>query len=93
MSIACEPLVAIWLSTSTTESSICCKQVAEKHHGEHLKIYVCSKGGGACALKYVIIFAVFLLSYKKFSKLPTKGEIGSGVGGSDPSHKSALSTP
>ena len=56
MSIACEPLVAIWLSTSTTESSICCKQVAEKHHGEHLKIYVCSKGGGGMRSKICYYF-------------------------------------
>ena len=33
----CEPLVAVWLSPSTTEPCICCKQVAEKPRGEHLK--------------------------------------------------------
>ena len=33
----CEPLVAVWLRPSTTESCICCKQVAEKPRGEHLK--------------------------------------------------------
>ena len=34
----CEPLVAAWLRPSTTEPCICCKQVAEKPLGEHLKI-------------------------------------------------------
>ena len=33
----CEPLVAVWLRPSTTEPCICCKQVAEKPRGEHLK--------------------------------------------------------
>ena len=33
----CEPLVAVWLRPSTTEPCICCKQVAEKPSGEHLK--------------------------------------------------------
>ena len=33
----CEPLVAAWLRPSTTEPCICCKQVAEKPRGEHLK--------------------------------------------------------
>ena len=33
----CEPLVAVWLKPSTTEPCICCKQVAEKPRGEHLK--------------------------------------------------------
>ena len=38
----CEPLVAVWLRPSTTEPCICCKQVAEKPRGEHLKMmYVC----------------------------------------------------
>ena len=37
----CEPLVAVWLRPSTTEPCICCKQVAEKPHGEHLKNDVC----------------------------------------------------
>ena len=37
----CEPLVAVWVRPSTTEPCICCKQVAEKPLGEHLKIYVC----------------------------------------------------
>ena len=38
----CEPLVAVWLRPSTTEPCICCKQVAEKPRGEHLKImYIC----------------------------------------------------
>ena len=37
----CEPLVAVWLRPSTTEPCIYCKQVAEKPHGEHLKMYVC----------------------------------------------------
>ena len=32
-----EPLVAVWLRPSTTEPCICCKQVAEKPRGEHLK--------------------------------------------------------
>ena len=35
--IHCEPLVAVWLRPSTTEPCICCKQVAEKPRGEHLK--------------------------------------------------------
>ena len=34
----CEPLVAVWLKPSTTEPCICCKQVAEKPRGEHLKM-------------------------------------------------------
>ena len=34
----CEPLVAVWLRPSTTEPCICCKQVAEKPRGEHLKM-------------------------------------------------------
>ena len=34
----CEPLVAVWLGPSTTEPCICCKQVAEKPRGEHLKM-------------------------------------------------------
>ena len=34
----CEPLVAVWLRPSTTKPCICCKQVAEKPHGEHLKM-------------------------------------------------------
>ena len=34
----CEPLVAVWLRPSITEPGICCKQVAEKPHGEHLKM-------------------------------------------------------
>ena len=33
----CEPPVAVWLRPSTTEPCICCKQVAEKPRGEHLK--------------------------------------------------------
>ena len=33
----CEPLEAVWLRPSTTEPCICCKQVAEKPRGEHLK--------------------------------------------------------
>ena len=38
----CEPLVADWLRPSTLEPCICCKQVAEKPRGEHLKMmYVC----------------------------------------------------
>ena len=38
----CEPLVAVWLRPSTMEPCICCKQVAEKPRGEHLKMmYVC----------------------------------------------------
>ena len=37
----CEPLIAVWLRPSTTEHCICCKQVAEKPCGEHLKTYVC----------------------------------------------------
>ena len=37
----CEPLVAAWLRPSTTEPCICCKQVAEKPRGEHLKNDVC----------------------------------------------------
>ena len=38
----CEPLVAVWLRPSTTESCISCKQVTEKPRGEHLKVmYVC----------------------------------------------------
>ena len=38
----CEPLVAVLLRPSTTEPCICCKQVAEKPRGEHLKMmYVC----------------------------------------------------
>ena len=34
-------LVAVWLRPSTTEPCICCKQVAEKPRGEHLKNDVC----------------------------------------------------
>ena len=34
----CEPLVAVWLRPSTTKPCICCKQVAEKPRGEHLKM-------------------------------------------------------
>ena len=34
----CEPLVAVWLRPSTTGHCICCKQVAEKPRGEHLKM-------------------------------------------------------
>ena len=37
----CEPFVAVWLRPSTTEPCICCKQVAEKPRGEHLKNDVC----------------------------------------------------
>ena len=37
----CEPLVAVWLRPSTTEPCICCKQVAVKPRGEHLKNDVC----------------------------------------------------
>ena len=33
----CEPLVAVSLRPSTTKPCICCKQVAEKPRGEHLK--------------------------------------------------------
>ena len=51
----CEPLVAVWLRPSTTEPCICCKQVAEKPRGEHLKndvcMYVC------CISIYGIYFA------------------------------------
>ena len=36
----CEPLVAVWLRPSTTEPCICCKQVAEKPRGEHLKMMI-----------------------------------------------------
>ena len=32
---------AVWLRPSTTEPCICCKQVAEKPRGEHLKNDVC----------------------------------------------------
>ena len=39
----CEPLVAAWLRPSTTEPCICCKQVAEKPRGEHLKNDVYTK--------------------------------------------------
>ena len=42
----CEPLVAVWLRPSTTEPCICCKQVAEKPRGEHLKNDVMMYGGG-----------------------------------------------
>ena len=38
----CEPLVAVWLRPSTTEPCICCKQVAEKPRGEHLKMMYAS---------------------------------------------------
>ena len=40
----CELLVAVWLRPSTTKPCICCKQVAEKPRGEHLKMMydVCS---------------------------------------------------
>ena len=34
----CEPLVVVWLRPSTTGPCICCKQVAEKPRGEHLKM-------------------------------------------------------
>ena len=33
----CETLVAVWLRPSTTEPCICCKQVAKKPRGVHLK--------------------------------------------------------
>ena len=36
----CEPLIGVWLRSSTTEPCICCKEVAEKVRGEHLKMYV-----------------------------------------------------
>ena len=53
----CEPLVAIWLRPSTTEPCICCKQVAEKPRGEHLKMmYVCI-GGAAFKCRHWIIKA------------------------------------
>ena len=45
----CEPLIAVWLRPSTTEPCICCKQVAEKPRGEHLKMMyddVCKEDGG-----------------------------------------------
>ena len=35
-----EPLIAARPRPSTTEACICCKQVAEEPHGEHLKMYV-----------------------------------------------------
>ena len=47
----CEPLVAVWLRPSTTGPCICCKQVAEKPRGEHLKMMyddVCRKGHWRC---------------------------------------------
>ena len=34
----CELLVAVWLRPSTTELCICCKQVAKKPCGDHLKM-------------------------------------------------------
>ena len=37
----CEPLIAVWLTPSTTESCICCKRIAEKPRGEHLEMYKC----------------------------------------------------
>ena len=38
----CEPLIAVWPRSLTNEPCICCKQVAEKPCGEHLKMkYVC----------------------------------------------------
>ena len=46
----CEPLVAVWLRPSTTEPCICCKKVAEKPRGEHLKNDVCD----VCRLCYSI---------------------------------------
>ena len=44
----CEPLVAVWLRPSTTEPCICCKQVAEKPRGEHLKNDVCRYACNQC---------------------------------------------
>ena len=47
----CKTLIAVWLRPSTTESCICCKQVAEKPRGEHLKmLYVCSSRIVKCSL-------------------------------------------
>ena len=48
----CEPLVAVWLRPSTTEPCICCKQVAEKPRGEHLKKMMMMK------LLYRLLFGV-----------------------------------
>ena len=36
----CEPLIAVWLRPLTIEPRFCCKQVAEKPRGEHMKRYV-----------------------------------------------------
>ena len=52
----CEPLVAVWLRPSTTEPCICCKQVAEKPRGEHLKNDVCMYVSKLCSISKKIIF-------------------------------------
>ena len=56
----CEPLVAVWLRPSTTEPCICCKQVAEKPRGEHLKkdVYVCMYTEVPCYCSYCMYATV-----------------------------------
>ena len=61
----CEPLVAIWLRPSTTEPCICCKQVAEKPRGEHLKNDVCMYVCSFSFLNVGLIWSNFLLSESK----------------------------
>ena len=64
----CEPLVAVWLRPSTTEPCICCKQVAEKPRGEHLKNDVCMYVCSFCSqyLASLMHFVVVLLNCKLF---------------------------
>ena len=54
----CEPLVAVWLRPSTTEPCICCKQVAEKPRGEHLKKMMMMMNGWMLRLlvRFLILF-------------------------------------
>ena len=73
----CEPLVAVWLRPSTTEPCICCKQVAEKPLGEHLKmmyitilpslwcnteIISCEKSEGSISIVLLNTFEIFCIS-------------------------------
>ena len=62
----CEPLVADWLRPSTLEPCICCKQVAEKPRGEHLKMmyvcmYVSARGYESPLLRTMLTSLLFLL--------------------------------
>ena len=63
----CEPLVAVWLRPSTTEPCICCKQVAEKPRGEHLKndvcMYVCKQNANAIFTNLLVLRRVLLQGF------------------------------